>query len=68
MKSKSLPAVRYMKNCRTAREQVVFRDSIYENMINIKEKNFINVTVYKLNQQDDGNIFGICDREINSLV
>ena len=68
MKAKNLPAVRYRKNLRTQREQVALRDSIYENMMNIKENNFINVTVCELNQQEDGNIFGLWDNEINSLI
>ena len=68
MKAKNLPAVRYRKNLRTQREQVTLRDSIYENIMNIKFNNFINVTVSELNQQEDGNIFGLWDNEINSLI
>ena len=68
MKAKNLPAVRYRKNCRLAREQVALRDSIYNNMMNIKDNNFINVTIDELNKEDDGNIFGNWDSEIKSLI
>ena len=68
MKSKNLPAVRYRRKLRMVREQVALRDSIYENMMNIKENNFINVTVVEINKEEDGNIFGSWDREIETLV
>ena len=68
MKAKNLPAVRYRKNCRTAREQVALRDSIYANMINIKDNNYINVTVGEIEKEEDGNIFGYWDKEIRSLI
>ena len=68
MEENNLPAVRYRKNCRTAREQVALRDSIYNNMINIKDNNFINMTVGEIDKEEDGNIFGYWDTEIKSLM
>ena len=68
IRAKNLPAVWYRNNCRMAREQLALRNSIYENMMNIKDCNFINVTIYELNKQEDGNIFGIWDKEINNLT
>ena len=68
MKSKNLPAVRYRKNCRLAREQVALCDLVYENIMNVKEDNFIYVTIREIQKQEDGNIFGSWDEEINSLT
>ena len=68
MKSKNLPAVRYRKNCQMKREQVVLRDSIYENVINTNDNNLFNVKIGDINNKEDGNIFGTWDKEIRSLI
>ena len=65
---KVIPAVRRRKNYRMLREKVALCESIYNNVTNIKNDNYINVTVGEIEKEEDGNIFGYWDKEIKTLI
>ena len=50
------------------REKVALCESIYNNVTNIKNDNYINVTVGEIEKEEDGNIFGYWDKEIKTLI